>query len=361
MKNGKMILYILAILALVFVVLNFKKTRPKPIDYQGDETMTEKFSINDLGTKDPRTIYLAGGCFWGVEGYFQRLDGILDTEVGYVNGKTEDTTYEDLKVTDHAEALKLTYDANKISLEEILDHYFRIIDPTSIDKQGNDRGRQYRTGVYSEDTEVLDKVRAYIKTREADYDKPIVVEVQDLNNYITAEDYHQDYLEKNPGGYCHIDLSLADKPLYKKYDKKSQEDLKKDLTDIQYQVTQEAATERPFSSEYDDFDAKGIYVDITTGQPLFSSRDKYDAGCGWPSFTRPISSYSVDYEEDRSHGMSRVEVKSKDGDAHLGHVFEDGPSKEGGLRYCINGASLRFVPYEKMDEEGYGDYKKFVD
>ncbi|MDO5027784.1 MAG: peptide-methionine (R)-S-oxide reductase MsrB [Bacillota bacterium] len=323
--------------------------------------MEKNFSINDLGTQDPRTLYLAGGCFWGVQGYFSKIPGVLDSQVGYVNGKTDQTSYQELRETDHAEALKLSYDANKISLEEIMDHYFRIIDPTSIDKQGNDRGRQYRTGVYSDDEKVLDQVQAYIKNIQASYEKPIVVEVQEVKNYIKAEDYHQDYLEKNPGGYCHIDLSLADQPLYGTYEKMSDSDLKEKLTDLQYQVSQEGRTERPFSSAYDKFDQKGIYVDISTGQPLFSSRDKYDAGCGWPSFTRPISSYAVDYKADNSHGMSRIEVKSKDGDAHLGHVFEDGPRHTGSLRYCINGAALKFVPYDQMDDQGYGAYKKFVE
>ena len=365
MKAMKMIILILAVLALVFVLVKIKDLRPKYVEENKNDKegakMDYKISINDLGTKDPRVLYLAGGCFWGVEGYFSRLNGVIDTEVGYINGKTDQTSYQDLKVTDHAEAIKLTYDANKISLEELLDHYFRIIDPTSLDKQGNDRGRQYRTGIYSDDEEVLEKAKEYIEARQADYDKKIVVEVERVNNYILAEDYHQDYLEKNPGGYCHVDLSLADQPLYKSYEKKSDEELKNELTDLEYQVTQEAATERPFSSEYDDFDQKGIYVDKTTGQALFSSRDKYDAGCGWPSFTRPISSYAVDYKEDRSHGMNRVEVKSTDGDAHLGHVFEDGPKDEGGLRYCINRAALKFIPYEDMDDQGYGEFKKFVE
>lgn len=316
--------------------------------------------INALGNARTEEIYLAGGCFWGVEGYFRQLDGILDTEVGYANGKTEDTTYQDLKNTEHAETLYVKYDANKIALQEIMDHFFRIIDPTILDRQGNDIGRQYRTGVYSNSDEVLEEVKNIVESKRPLYDKPIVVEVEKLNNYVTAEEYHQDYLVKNPGGYCHIDLSLAEEPLYKEFTKLSDEELKATLTELQYEVTQNSATERAFTSEYDNFDEDGVYVDITTGEPLFSSRDKYDAGCGWPSFTRPITSYVIEYEKDDTHGMSRVETRSKGGDAHLGHVFEDGPKDEGGLRYCINGAALKFVPYDEMDAAGLSDYKKYV-
>lgn len=315
--------------------------------------------INKLGNASIKDIYLAGGCFWGVEGYFQRLGGILETEVGYANGKTEETTYQRLKETDHVETLHLKYDENKISLTEIVDHLFRIIDPTSLNKQGGDIGRQYRTGIYSNDEEVLEKVKELVDLKRDDYDKEIVVEIEKLNNYIQAEDYHQDYLIKNPTGYCHVDLTLADVPLYGEYKKPSDEELKEKLTEEQYKVTQNAGTEMAFTSEYDNFYEKGIYVDVTTGEPLFSSEDKYDAGCGWPSFTRPLTSYTIDYEEDNSHGMKRVEVKSKSGNSHLGHVFEDGPKNEGGLRYCINGASLKFVSYDEMDEQGYGEFKKY--
>lgn len=358
----KIVVLILFILIVALVIKSFNKETTTIL--KEEEKMrninNKKFSINDMGIKDKKEIYLGGGCFWGVEGYFQKLDGVIDTEVGYANGKTEDTVYEKLSETDHAEVLKVTFDENKISLTEIIDHLFRIIDPTSLNRQGNDRGRQYRTGVYSEDKEVLEKVKELISEKQKDYDEEIVVEVEELNNYIKAEDYHQDYLIKNPGGYCHVDLSLADVPLYGKYEKMSEEELKDNLTEEQYKVTQNAGTERPYTSEYDDFYEKGIYIDITTKEPLFASTDKYDAGCGWPSFSRPITSYSVDYEEDNSLGMNRIEVKSKTGDAHLGHVFEDGKKDDGGLRYCINGAALEFISYEEMDERGYSEYKKYV-
>lgn len=327
----------------------------------GEMVKDNRVDINKMGGSDIEELYLAGGCFWGVEGYFDKLDGIGETEVGYANGKTVETSYQELPYTDHVEVLRLKYDKNKISLTEIIDHFFRIVDPTSLNRQGNDVGRQYRTGIYSESEETLARVREMIDSKRADYDKEVVVEVEPLVNYVTAEEYHQKYLQKNPGGYCHIDLDLADKPLYQEYKPKTDEELKEELDEISYDVTQKGGTERPFSSPLDNFYEKGIYVDKTTGEPLFSSRDKYDAGCGWPSFTRPITSYSIDYKDDNSLARYRVEVKSKTGDAHLGHVFEDGPVDEGGLRYCINGAALDFVPYEEMEERGYGDYIKYLE
>lgn len=308
------------------------------------------------------TIYLAGGCFWGVEGYYQQLPGVLETEVGYANGQTETTTYQQLKETDHVEALKLTFDANVISLEELLLHLYRIIDPTSVNQQGNDRGRQYRTGVYSTDEATVQRVQRSLDQLQRQYDQPIAVENEMLANWVDAEDYHQDYLTKNPNGYCHINLALARQPLAKSgdYPKPSDEELQANLSPEAYRVTQQSGTERPHSHPYDQNNDAGIYVDIVTGEPLFSSRDKYDAGCGWPSFTKPIVTPSVNYLDDSSHGMRRVEVRSQQGDSHLGHVFTDGPVEQGGLRYCINGAALRFIPVEEMEAEGYGEYIPFI-
>lgn len=313
--------------------------------------------------QDKQEIILAGGCFWGVEGYFQKLQGILETEVGYANGQSEETSYRKLFLTDHTEALRLVYDANTISLEEILQHFYRIIDPTSVDRQGNDIGRQYRTGIYYLDEETHKRAERSLAQLQKKYNEPIAIELEALTNYVTAEDYHQKYLDKNPGGYCHIDLALADEPLQEAteaYEKPSEEDLRARLSDEEYYVTQEAGTEAPFSHEYDKKEDDGIYVDIVSGEPLFSSRDKYDAGCGWPSFTKPITQNKIEYKDDFSFNRHRVEVRSEHADTHLGHVFEDGPTQKGGLRYCINGASLRFVPVEEMEAEGYGDYIPFV-
>lgn len=317
--------------------------------------------IEDLGIKDLKVIYLAGGCFWGVEGYFKELNGVLEVEVGYANGKTAEATYENLDLSGHAETLKLTFDKNKISLVEIFDHYYRIIDPFSINKQMNDVGTQYRTGIYSEDEDDVDLARKFLDEKQKKEHRRIVVETKLLENYTRAEDYHQDYLGKNPRGYCHVDLTKVEDPLYGNYGRTDPSRLKETLSEEAYQISQENMTEKPFSSDYNDNDRPGIYVDITNGEPLFASQDKYDAGCGWPSFTRPINSYVIDYKDDRSHGMTRIEVRSKEGDSHLGHVFEDGPATSGGLRYCINGAVLEFVPYEEMDQRGYEDYKKYVE
>lgn len=308
-----------------------------------------------------KEIYLAGGCFWGVQGYFDQLFGVLSSDVGYANGKTDITSYQMIAKTDHAEVLHLVYDKSKISLAEILAHFFRIIDPTSLNKQGNDIGRQYRTGIYYVDEDDILTINDFIKSEQKKYQKPIVVEIEALKNYILAEEYHQKYLAKNPSGYCHIDLNLAKKPLFEsKFTMPSKEELKRNLSPLSYEVTQNKGTERAFSSEFDKFDKKGIYVDIVSKKPLFSSSDKFDSGCGWPSFSKPITKDAVSYHKDTSHGMQRIEVTSKLANSHLGHVFDDGPREKGGLRYCINGASLEFIPYEKMQELGYGEFMPFV-
>lgn len=312
------------------------------------------FLLNLFGSS-MKEIYLAGGCFWGVEGYFKQLNGITNTEVGYANGSTNSTSYLELSRTGHAETLRLSYDESVISLDEILRHYFRIIDPTSLNKQGNDIGTQYRVGIYTTDENSLNFAKNFIKNQQKNYTKPIVVEVLSLKNFISAEEYHQDYLDKNPNGYCHIDLNLAKIPLK---DKVKEPNLKEKLSPLAYKVMKENGTEPPFSSEFDKHFEKGIYVDKISKKPLFSSSDKFDAGCGWPSFSKSIGEVST--KVDLSHGMIRDEVRSPSSDSHLGHVFNDGPKEMGGLRYCINGVALDFIPFEKMDELGYSEYKKFV-
>ena len=301
-------------------------------------------------------IYLAGGCFWGLEEYFSRISGVLQTSVGYANGQVETTNYQLIKETDHAETVQVIYDEKEVSLREILLYYFRVIDPLSVNQQGNDRGRQYRTGIYYLDEEDLPTIYGLVQEQERMLGRKIAVEVEKLRHYILAEDYHQDYLKKNPGGYCHIDVRDAEKPLIDaaNYEKPSQAVLKERLTEESYRVTQEAATETPFSNAYDQTFEEGIYVDITTGEPLFFAKDKFASGCGWPSFSRPISKELIHYYQDLSHGMERIEVRSRSGNAHLGHVFTDGPQELGGLRYCINSASLRFIAKDEMEEAGYG-------
>lgn len=305
-----------------------------------------------------KTIYLAGGCFWGVEAYMEKVYGVADVVSGYANGNTENPTYEDVlyKNTEHAETVKVDYDPERISLGKILDYYLLVVDPTSLNKQGNDRGTQYRSGVYFTDENERKIIEERLKKEQEKYRDKIVVEVQKLENFYKAEEYHQDYLKKNPNGYCHIDISKANEIIIdqSKYPKPSDEELKKKLTEAQYRVTQENDTEHAFSNEYWDNKEKGIYVDVATGEPLFSSTDKYDSGCGWPSFTKPISKEVVTYHKDFSFNMERTEVRSRSGDSHLGHVFDDGPKESGGLRFCINSASIRFIPLEDMEKEGYG-------
>ena len=301
-------------------------------------------------------IYLAGGCFWGLEEYFFRISGVLQTSVGYANGQVETTNYQLIKETDHAETVQVVYDEKVVSLREILLYYFRVIDPLSVNQQGNDRGRQYRTGIYYLEEADLPTINTVVREQELLIGRKIAVEVEKLRHYILAEDYHQDYLKKNPGGYCHIDVRDAEKPLIDaaNYEKPSQAVLRENLSEESYRVTQEAATEAPFSNAYDQTFEEGIYVDITTGEPLFFAKDKFASGCGWPSFSRPISKELIHYYQDLSHGMERIEVRSRSGNAHLGHVFTDGPRELGGLRYCINSASLRFIAKDEMEEAGYG-------
>lgn len=311
--------------------------------------------------KNIKVIYLAGGCFWGAEAYFKKLSGVAKTLVGYANGDSDETNYEIVARTDHAETVKIYYDFSRISLTEILLHYFRIINPKSINRQGNDIGRQYRTGIYWEDgdSESEEIVRDFIKYEEEKIGK-VAVEISTLKNFVKAEDYHQDYLDKNPGGYCHVNLSSAEDPIIDD-DRKFVEKNKRDyLDDLSYNVMENAGTERPFTSKLNDEYRKGIYVDKLSKKPLFASSDKFDSACGWPSFSRPIVSNYLDESVDTSFGMVRTEVKSKSSNSHLGHVFPDGPSDRGGLRYCINGAALEFIPFEEMDERGYSDYKIFV-
>lgn len=326
-------------------------------------TNSNTMKINHMNTtgnaqmkEDIREIYFAGGCFWGIEAYMEKIYGVKNATSGYANGKTQQTSYPIIGKTDHAETVHVTYDANKISLDKLLKYYFQVIDPISVNKQGNDRGRQYRTGIYYQNDRDKEIILKEIQAQQTKYKDKIQVEVEPLKHYILAEDYHQDYLKKNPNGYCHIDLDQANNIIIdpKDYPKPSDEELKAKLTPLQYSVTQNKNTERSFSNEYWDNKEPGIYVDITTGEPLFSSADKYDSGCGWPSFTKPIDKDVVNYSEDRSFNMIRTEVLSRSGKAHLGHVFDDGPRDKGGLRYCINSASIKFIPLNQMERENYG-------
>ncbi len=372
---------------------DLKNSKAKPAvssEAKADATSTSAANKNGVyynadGTPiNTKTIYLAGGCFWGLEAYMERVDGVVDAISGYANGdpKIANPSYEQvIQGSGHAETVKVTYDADKLDLATLLKYYFRVIDPTSLNKQGNDRGVQYRAGVYytdASDKAVVDKALQSLKPK---YSKAIVVENKALANFSPAEEYHQDYLAKNPNGYCHIDLSLADDKLadnkigtsaskggsklapantvtealdpkrYANFDKNA---LKDTLTKSQYDITQNAGTERAFSHDYDHLFAPGIYVDVVSGEPLFLSTHKYDSKCGWPSFWQPIDPQVIVEHTDTAFNMQRTEVRSRVADSHLGHVFNDGPKDKTGLRYCINGGALQFIPVDKMPQSGYG-------
>lgn len=318
-----------------------------------------------------REIYYAGGCFWGVEAYFSQIPGVYDVTVGYANGSTENPTYEEVcsHTTGHAETVHVRYDPNRVSLQTLTEHFFKIINPLSVNQQGNDVGDQYRTGIYYTEEGDLETLKRVMQAEQEKYTSPLAVELLPLTCYYLAEEYHQDYLVKNPGGYCHVDFSGLDEFKNQSgvglvdpsaYTVPSKEELRERLTAEQYSVTQYGETELAGTGEYDDFFEPGIYVDIVTGEPLFLSTDKFESGCGWPSFSKPIDPQVIVEYTDKSYGLIRTEVRSRVGDTHLGHVFDDGPEELGGLRYCINSASLRFIAYENMEAEGYGQWKDLV-
>ena len=306
-------------------------------------------------------IYLAGGCFWGLEKLMQSIPGVTDAVSGYANGTgEEDANYQTVVKgqTGFRETVKVTYDPEQVSLDALLLAYFYVIDPTVENRQGNDVGSQYQTGVYYEDDasrEIVERVAALERRRREKF----VVEIGPLVNFFPAEEYHQDYLDKNPNGYCHI--PRAEIELFSRlridpgdYQKPAAEAIRDKLTDEQYRVTQENATESPFQNEFWNQFEKGIYVDIVTGEPLFSSTDKFESSCGWPAFSKPIEEPAVVELPDDSHGMHRTEVRSRAGDSHLGHVFTGDRESPNGVRYCINSAALRFIPYARLEAEDYG-------
>jgi len=321
----------------------------------------EDIELMNFSHEPENVIYFAGGCFWGIEHLMQAIPGVIDAQSGYANGSSEaDANYEAVRTgnTGFRETVRVEYDPRQVSLDALLLAYFYVIDPTVENRQGNDIGTQYQTGIYytnDKSRETVERISEIERSRSSKF----YVEIGPLLNFYPAEEYHQNYLENNPLGYCHIPIkeiqlfsALRIDP--GDYQKPAAETIRDKLTQEQYYVTQESGTEYAFQNEFWDQFEKGIYVDIVTGEPLFSSTDKFESSCGWPSFSKPIEEPAVVELEDHSHGMQRIEVRSRAGNSHLGHVFTDDPESPNGVRYCINSASLRFIPYAKMEAEGYG-------
>ncbi len=357
MKSLLILVFVSFIFLLVGVSYTKMKKENKTMDSHENNLMTATF---------------AGGCFWCMEAPFEQIPGVSKVLSGYTGGSRANPTYEQVSTgaTGHVEAIQVFYDPTKVSYEKLLEVFWKNIDPTDDEGQFVDKGTQYKTAIFyhNEEQKTLAEVSKQKLAASGKYSKPIVTPIKEAKAFYPAEDYHQAYYKTHPFQYRFYKMNSGREQFIEKIwgkenqeiVKVKQEDLKKKLTPLQYKVTQEAGTEAPFQNEYWDNHREGIYVDVVTGEALFSSKDKFDSGSGWPSFSKPLSNASIVENKDVSYGMTRTEVVSKKGNSHLGHVFPDGPGPEGN-RYCINSASLRFIAKEDLAKEGYGEYLKLFE